>query len=58
MTQLEDRQFTECPPMAIDPTRQYIATLRPSRGDCPGGFPGGSAYGCQQFRLPGAQRLV
>jgi cyclophilin family peptidyl-prolyl cis-trans isomerase len=33
MTQLEDRQFTECPPMTIDPTRQYIATLETEQGD-------------------------
>lgn len=31
--QLEDRQFTECPPMTIDPTKQYIATLRTEKGD-------------------------
>jgi len=33
MTQLEDRQFTECPPMVIDPSRQYIATLETEKGD-------------------------
>jgi cyclophilin family peptidyl-prolyl cis-trans isomerase len=30
---LEDRQFTECPPMTIDPTKQYIATLHTEKGD-------------------------
>jgi cyclophilin family peptidyl-prolyl cis-trans isomerase len=33
LTLLEDRQFTECPPMAIDVTKQYIATLRTEKGD-------------------------
>jgi cyclophilin family peptidyl-prolyl cis-trans isomerase len=33
LTLLEDRQFTECPPMAIDPTRQYLATLHTEKGD-------------------------
>ena len=31
--QLEDRQFTECPPMTIDPARQYTATLTTEKGD-------------------------
>jgi len=30
---LEDRQFTQCPPMTIDPTKQYIATLHTEKGD-------------------------
>lgn len=30
---LEDRQYTECPPMEIDPTRQYVATLHTNRGN-------------------------
>jgi cyclophilin family peptidyl-prolyl cis-trans isomerase len=33
LTLLEDRQFTECPPMSIDPTRQYVATLHTEKGD-------------------------
>jgi cyclophilin family peptidyl-prolyl cis-trans isomerase len=33
LTLLEDRQFTQCPPMTIDPTRQYIATLHTEKGD-------------------------
>ena len=33
LTLLEDRQFTECPPMTIDPTKQYIATLHTEKGD-------------------------
>jgi cyclophilin family peptidyl-prolyl cis-trans isomerase len=31
--QLADRQFTECPPMVIDPAKQYIATLKTEKGD-------------------------
>jgi cyclophilin family peptidyl-prolyl cis-trans isomerase len=31
--QLEDRQFTECPPIVIDPTKGYLATLRTEKGD-------------------------
>ena len=30
---LEARQFTECPPMTIDPNKQYIATLKTEKGD-------------------------
>ena len=30
---LEEKQFTNCPPMNIDPARQYIATLHTERGD-------------------------
>lgn len=33
LTMLEDRQFTECPPFIIDPTRQYVATLHTEKGD-------------------------
>jgi cyclophilin family peptidyl-prolyl cis-trans isomerase len=33
LTMLEDRQFTECPPMTIDPTKQYVATLHTEKGD-------------------------
>lgn len=30
---LEARQFTECPPMNLDLSRQYVATLKTERGD-------------------------
>jgi len=30
---LEQRQFTECPPMVIDPTKHYTATIRTEKGD-------------------------
>lgn len=33
LTLLEERQYTECPEMAIDPTAQYIATLETEKGD-------------------------
>jgi cyclophilin family peptidyl-prolyl cis-trans isomerase len=33
LTLLEDRQFTECPPMTINVTKQYIATLHTEKGD-------------------------
>lgn len=33
LTMMEDRQFTECPPMTIDPTRQYVAVLHTEKGD-------------------------
>jgi cyclophilin family peptidyl-prolyl cis-trans isomerase len=33
LTLLEDRQFTQCPPMTINPTNQYIATLHTEKGD-------------------------
>jgi cyclophilin family peptidyl-prolyl cis-trans isomerase len=33
LTLMEDRQFTQCPPMTIDPTKQYIATLHTDKGD-------------------------
>jgi cyclophilin family peptidyl-prolyl cis-trans isomerase len=33
MTKLEKRQFTECPPMVIDPSKQYLATLHTNKGD-------------------------
>jgi cyclophilin family peptidyl-prolyl cis-trans isomerase len=33
LTLMEDRQFTQCPPMTIDPTKQYIATLHTEKGD-------------------------
>lgn len=33
MIELEERQFIGCPPMTIDPTRQYLATLKTEKGD-------------------------
>ena len=33
LTLLEDRQFAECPPMTIDQTAQYIATIQTEKGD-------------------------
>ena len=30
---LGNRQFTECPPVTVNPTGQYIATLRTEKGD-------------------------
>ena len=33
LTLLEDRQFTQCPAMAIDITKQYLATLHTEKGD-------------------------
>ncbi len=33
MTLLEDRQFTQCPPLTINPTKQYLATLHTDKGD-------------------------
>jgi len=33
LTMLEDKQFTQCPTMAIDVTKQYVATLHTSKGD-------------------------
>lgn len=33
LTLLGDRQFTQCPPMTIDPAKQYIATLHTEKGD-------------------------
>lgn len=33
LTLLEKRQFSECPPMEIDPSKEYIATLHLERGD-------------------------
>jgi cyclophilin family peptidyl-prolyl cis-trans isomerase len=33
LTLLEDRQFTQCPPMKIDTTKQYLATLHTEKGD-------------------------
>jgi cyclophilin family peptidyl-prolyl cis-trans isomerase len=33
LTLLEDLQFTDCPPMKIDVTKQYLATLHTEKGD-------------------------
>ncbi len=33
MIKLEERQFTICPPMTIDPTKQYLATIKTEKGD-------------------------
>ncbi len=33
LTLLEDRLFTQCPPMTINPTKQYLATLHTDKGD-------------------------
>ncbi len=33
LTMLQDRQFTQCPPMTINPTKQYTATLHTDKGD-------------------------
>jgi cyclophilin family peptidyl-prolyl cis-trans isomerase len=33
LTRLQDRQFTDCPPMVIDPAKQYFATLQTDQGD-------------------------
>lgn len=33
LLRLEDRQFTYCPPMQIDPAREYIATIETEKGD-------------------------
>ena len=33
MIKLEDQQFTICPPMTIDPTKDYLATMQTEKGD-------------------------
>jgi cyclophilin family peptidyl-prolyl cis-trans isomerase len=33
MVLLEDRQYTQCPPVVIDSSRQYVATLETEKGD-------------------------
>ncbi len=33
LTRLEQRQYTSCPPMVIDPTRKYFATLKTEKGE-------------------------
>jgi len=33
LTRLKEQQFTDCPPVVIDPLKQYIATIQTERGD-------------------------
>lgn len=33
LLKLEEKQYTYCPPMEIDPARQYVATLKTEQGD-------------------------
>lgn len=33
LTELEERQFTQCPPMTIDQSKHYTATLHTDKGD-------------------------
>lgn len=33
LIRLEERQFTACPPMTVDPLKQYAATLHTEKGD-------------------------
>ncbi len=33
LTLLQEKQFTQCPPMTINPTKQYTATLHTDKGD-------------------------
>ena len=33
LIRIQDRQFTECPEMTLDPTKQYRATLHTTQGD-------------------------
>ncbi|HZD58623.1 MAG TPA: peptidylprolyl isomerase [Anaerolineales bacterium] len=33
LTQLEDKQYTGCPPVVIDPLKQYVATIKTEKGD-------------------------
>jgi cyclophilin family peptidyl-prolyl cis-trans isomerase len=33
MIKLEDQQFTICPPMTIDPTKDYLVTMQTEKGD-------------------------
>jgi len=33
LTLLEANQFTACPPMTIDPTKEYVATIQTEKGD-------------------------
>ncbi len=33
LTKLKNQQFTECPPMVIDPLKSYVATIETEKGD-------------------------
>ncbi len=33
LIQLEERQFSECPPLTIDPLKEYVATITTDKGD-------------------------
>lgn len=33
LVRLQERQYTYCPPMEIDPAKQYIATIKTEKGD-------------------------
>jgi cyclophilin family peptidyl-prolyl cis-trans isomerase len=33
LQRLEKRQFTSCPPLQVDPSKQYIATIQTEKGD-------------------------
>jgi cyclophilin family peptidyl-prolyl cis-trans isomerase len=33
LTKLKDQQFTACPPMVIDPLKNYVATIETEKGD-------------------------
>jgi len=33
LTLLQKRQYTDCPPMVIDPAKKYLATLKTDKGD-------------------------
>jgi cyclophilin family peptidyl-prolyl cis-trans isomerase len=33
LTLLQEKQYTDCPPMVIDPEKQYFATLQTKKGD-------------------------
>jgi cyclophilin family peptidyl-prolyl cis-trans isomerase len=33
MTQLQEKQFTDCPPITVDPNKQYLVTLHTEKGD-------------------------
>ncbi len=33
LAKLKDKQYTQCPPMIIDPAKQYTATITTSKGD-------------------------
>ncbi len=33
LQRLEKKQFTSCPPMQVDPSKQYVATIKTEKGD-------------------------